>query len=214
MRIRVGILFSLMAAAVFVQAQSPAQGLEFNAKGQAASAPRLDCPCDLKSGATGSDDYVLGAPDVISVTVFAGGTPNVITATIRPDGIISVPLAGELRASGLTPERLEQSIAQRLKDAKLYVDPNVTVSVVDFKSRTVYISGDGISKPGEYALVVPTKVSELLAKAGGFRDFARSKSIHILRGGKLINYNDADVSNGKRLEQDILLQPGDHIYVK
>ncbi len=67
--------------------------------------------------------------------------------------------------------------------------------------------------------MVPTHVSEALAKAGGFKDFAKTKSIRIIRevpGGKpplTFQYNDKEVSHGKNMEQNILLEPGDRIYV-
>jgi protein involved in polysaccharide export with SLBB domain len=86
--------------------------------------------------------------------------------------------------------------------------------VSQVNSRKAYISGDGIGKPGVIPLAVPTKVSEAIAYAGGFRDFANKKKIHIVRGSKVYTYNDNDVAAGKHLEQDITLEPGDHIYVK
>jgi polysaccharide export outer membrane protein len=112
---------------------------------------------------------------------------------------------------------LEVSIAERLKANEIVIDPSVTVGVNQVKSRKYYISGE-VNKPGEQFLVVPTRVSEALANAGGFRDFAKKASIRIIRimpDGKSITfkYNDKDVSHGKNLGQNIFLEPGDHIYV-
>lgn len=159
-----------------------------------------------------ANSYIIGAEDVLNITITTT-TSSTASYPVRPDGIISVPLIGEVMAAGLTPSQLEQVITKKLVDAKLFVDPNVTVAVVQFLSRKVYITGEGINHPGPVPLIVPTKVSELLAQAGGFRDFAKKTKIRIVRNGKTYMYNDNEVSHGKKLEQDILLQPGDHIYV-
>ena len=164
---------------------------------------------------TSSQGYIIGSEDVLNITVIASSGPALQNqCTVRPDGYISLPLVGEVLASGATPRKLESLIGEKLIAGKMFVEPNVTVAVLQFNSRKVYISGDGIAKPGSYPLVVPTKVSELLTQAGGFRDFANKKKITILRGKQILRYNDNEVSRGKNMEQDILLQPGDHIYVK
>ena len=71
-----------------------------------------------------------------------------------------------------------------------------------------------VQKPGSYPLVVPTTVLEALVNAGGFREFANTKKIIILRNGKERRpFNYKDVTKGKRTEQNIMLQPGDQIIV-
>lgn len=160
--------------------------------------------------------FVIGAEDVLQVWVInqAGVTGQYV---VRPDGIISVPLVGDVKAAGLTTEQLETAIADKLKANQILIDPSVTVGVAQVHSRKYYISGN-VGKTGEFYLVVPTTVSEALANAGGFRDFAKTKSIRIIRimpdgKPKTFKYNDNEVSHGKKLEQNILLEPGDHIYV-
>jgi polysaccharide export outer membrane protein len=157
--------------------------------------------------------YIIGAEDVLNITITTTVSQS-SSYPVRPDGVISVPLIGEVMAAGLTPSKLEEVLTKSLVDKKLFVEPNVTVGVVQFNSRKVYITGDGIAKPGPYSLIVPTTVSQLLAQAGSFRDFANKKDIRIMRNGKVYHYNDEQVSNGKHMEQDIFLEPGDHIYVK
>jgi polysaccharide export outer membrane protein len=167
-------------------------------------------------GAPVEKTFVIGAEDVLQIWVLQ--QPNISAQyTVRPDGIISVPMVGDVRASGLTTEQLEASIAERLKANEIVIDPSVTVGVTQVKSRKYFISGE-VNKPGEQYLVVPTRVSEALANAGGFRDFAKKTSIRIIRimpdgQPKTFKYNDKDVSRGKKLEQNIFLEPGDHIYV-
>jgi polysaccharide export outer membrane protein len=167
-------------------------------------------------GAPVDKTFIIGAEDVLQIWVLqqaniSGQYP------VRPDGIISVPMVGDIKASGLTTEQLEATIAERLKANEIVIDPSVTVGVNQVKSRKYYISGE-VNKPGEQYLVVPTRVSEALANAGGFRDFAKKTSIRIIRimpdgKPKTFKYNDKDVSHGKNLEQNIFLEPGDHIYV-
>jgi polysaccharide biosynthesis/export protein len=167
-------------------------------------------------GAPVEKTFIIGAEDILQIWVvqqpgISGQYP------VRPDGIISVPLVGDVRASGLTTEQLEASIAERLKANEILNDPSVTVGVFQVKSRKYFISGE-VNKPGEQYLVVPTRVSEALANAGGFREWAKTKSIRIIRimpdgKPKKFMYNDNEVSRGKKLEQNIFLEPGDHIYV-
>jgi polysaccharide biosynthesis/export protein len=167
-------------------------------------------------GAPVEKTFIIGAEDVLQIWVVQ--QPGISGQySVRPDGIISVPLVGDVKASGLTTEQLEAAIAERLKANEILNDPSVTVGVFQVRSRKYFISGE-VNKTGEQYLVVPTRVSEALANAGGFRDFAKKTSIRIIRimpdgKPKTFKYNDKDVSHGKNLEQNIFLEPGDHIYV-
>jgi polysaccharide export outer membrane protein len=170
----------------------------------------------LIGGAPVEKTFIIGAEDILQIWVLQ--QPNISALyTVRPDGIISVPMVGDVKASGLTTEQLEASIATRLKENEIVIDPSVTVGVAQVRSRKYFISGN-VNKTGEGFLVVPTRVSEALSNAGGFRDFAKTKSIRIIRimpdgKPKTFKYNDSEVSHGKKLEQNIFLEPGDHIYV-
>jgi polysaccharide export outer membrane protein len=160
--------------------------------------------------------YIIGAEDVVKIIVL--NEPGLTSDyPVRPDGRISIPLAGEVTVAGLTPEQVEEAVAQRLKDNKMLLDPHVYCEVMGFHSKRYFISGE-VGKTGSFDLVVPTRVSEALAQAGGFKDFAKITKIRILRnvpGAKpqLLLYNDKEVSHGKKVDQNIYLQPGDHIYV-
>jgi polysaccharide export outer membrane protein len=153
--------------------------------------------------------YVIGAEDVLAISVWheAELTRQVV---VRPDGKITLPLAGELTAAGLTLPQLNAAITEGLK--KYIITPEVNVSVQAVNSKKYYVQGE-VLKPGPYPLVVPTTVMEGLANAGGFRDFANPKKITILRGTERIRFNYKEVRAGKRLEQNILLQTGDQILV-
>jgi polysaccharide biosynthesis/export protein len=153
--------------------------------------------------------YLIGAEDVISIKVWKE-PENSGQFVVRPDGKIAVPLIGEIQAAGLTPERLGASIALGLQ--KVMVHPEVTVGVERVNSKKYYIQGE-VNKPGSYPLVIDTTVLEALVNAGGFREFANSKKIVILRGSDRLKFNYREVTKGKKMEQNILVRPGDQIIV-
>ena len=157
--------------------------------------------------------YVIGAEDVLRILVWGqGGLSG--DFPVRPDGRISLPLIGDVQASDKTPEDLGKDIEQKLKDGKILNDPNVTVGIYAVHSKKYFIEGE-INRPGAFDLTVPTTVMQGLVNAGGFRDFANRKNIIILRnGGKVVlHFNYNDVSKGKHLEENVLLQPADHIII-
>jgi polysaccharide export outer membrane protein len=177
------------------------------------AAPKTD-PTAKRNGPVDDRTYILGAEDQISVMVNNSQEFNG-THLIRPDGRITVNLVGEVMAAGLTPEELTNSLREKVK--KYVVDPDVTVSVLVINSKRFFIQGE-INKPGEYKLVVPTKILEALVNAGGFRDFAKTKDIVIIReengATKRLHFNYKDVIKGKHLDQNIFLDPGDIIVVR
>ena len=163
----------------------------------------------------GRDDaYVIGPNDVLAVSVWK--EPDISRSVpVRSDGKISLPLVGEIQASGQTPRQLEQEITNRLKN--YIAEPEVTVIVSDSKSQKVNILGM-VARPGAYLLTSSTTMLDAIAMAGGFKDFAKQKSIYILRqspDGKQtrIPFNYKDVIKGKHSEQNIRLQAGDTVVV-
>lgn len=153
--------------------------------------------------------YIIGAEDILQIRVWR--EPDLSGPVgVRPDGMISLPLLGDMKAGGLTPEKLAELI--KAGYTKYVTEPEVMVSVAAVNSKKYFISGE-VQRPGSYPLVVPTKVSQALAIAGGFRDWANTKEILILRGPKRYKFNYRDFTRGKSLAQDILLESGDHIIV-
>ena len=134
---------------------------------------------------------------------------------VRSDGKISLPLVGEVQAAGQTPLKLEQAIADKLKN---YIsDPEVTVIVQQINSQKFNILGQ-VTKPGSYPLTNSPTVLDAIAIAGGFRDFAKKKSIYVLRQNAdgtqtRLPFNYNDVVKGKNLAQNVKLQPRDTIVV-
>lgn len=168
------------------------------------------------AGATKAHDaaYVVGNADVLAITVWK--EPEVSrTVPVRPDGRISLPLIGEIQATGRTPLQLEEDIATKLQT---YINkPEVTVIVQEINSEKFNILGR-VVKPGSYPLAGGATVLDAIATAGGFQDFAKQKSIYILRvnpgGGQTrIPFNYKDVVKGKHPEENIKLQARDTIVV-
>jgi len=160
------------------------------------------------------DSFVIGSDDVLSISVWK--EPEVSRLVpVRSDGKISLPLAGEIQAGGTTPRQLEKAIAAKLQS---YIsDPEVTVIVQQINSQKFNILGQ-VAKPGSYPLTNSATVLDAIALAGGFRDFAKQKSIYILRhnpdGGQVrLPFNYKDVIKGKNVEQNVRLQPHDTIVV-
>jgi polysaccharide biosynthesis/export protein len=156
-----------------------------------------------------SSSYKIGAADVLNIhvwneTQFSG--PYVV----HQDGMFTLPLVGDLKAGGMTPVQVEEEVSKAL--AKYVRQPLVTVTVQQVGSKRYYMDGM-INRAGEYPLVVPTTILEAISKAGGIQAFANGKKIYVLRGANRIHFNYKDVLKGKHMEQNIELQPGDHVVV-
>ena len=158
--------------------------------------------------------YVIGPDDVLSIAVWKEPDFTKVVP-VRPDGMISIALVGDVKAAGLTVEELQNNLAKQLK---AYVDnPEVTISVQEFHSQKFNILGE-VNKPGAYSLTGPTTILDAIAQAGGFRDFAKTKKIYVLRttaDGKQVklpfNYNE--VIKGNQMATNIGLKPHDTIVV-
>lgn len=158
--------------------------------------------------------YVIGPGDLLAINVW--NEPEVTgKVPVRTDGKISVPLAGEIQASGLTPDRLQVAIAQKLNE--FVKQPAVTVVVEEMNSRQFNVLG-GVEHPGSFQLTRPTRVLDALAQAGGFRDFAKVTKIYVLRrtlSGTTVKFpfNYKKVTQGKADQDNVELQAGDTVIV-
>jgi polysaccharide export outer membrane protein len=155
--------------------------------------------------------YVIGAEDSLQISVWKDPTLSA-TVPVRPDGMISMNLVGDLKAAGLTPMALSADIAQRLK--KYIQDPVVTVTVLGVNSQRIFTVGE-LNKVGPLMLTPAMTPLEAIVSAGGLTPFANSKHIYILRtvGGKQekIPFNYKQALKGEN--QGITLIPGDTIVV-
>ena len=161
---------------------------------------------------TASSSYVIGPSDVLTVTVWKEPTlsGNIL---VRPDGMITLPLLGDVQASGLTPLQLADQIAAKLK--KYVQDPNVSVVVGQIHSKVVYLLGE-VGKRGPVEMTSGMTLLDAIASAGGLTDYANAKKIYILRdeAGKHeripVHYKEALKGNS---EFNLVLERGDTIVV-
>jgi polysaccharide export outer membrane protein len=158
--------------------------------------------------------YVIGNDDKLAISVWK--EPDLTKSIpVRSDGKISLPLVGEIQASGRTPLQLEMDISGRLRN---YITvPEVTVIVEQINSKKYNILGY-VGKPGAYPLTLSTTVMDAIALAGGFKDFAKTKGVYILRTKpdgtqSRLNFNYKDFIKGKNLDQNVKVEPGDMIIV-
>lgn len=160
-----------------------------------------------------SDAYVIGNDDVLVVSVWK--EPELTrTMPVRPDGYIALPLIGEVKAQGSTPNQLQQELTQKLSN--FITTPVVTVIVQEIRSQKVSVIGE-VARPGTYPLIQPMTVMEALAQAGGFKDFAKTSKIYVLRVNKNgtttklpFDYKSALKGEGQRV---LKLQTSDTIVV-
>jgi len=164
---------------------------------------------DAEKSPVDPTSYVIGPEDILFVAVWREPELSGERA-VRPDGKISLQLIGEVQAAGLTPEQLGTTVAEGL--SKYMTRPEVTVAIKQVNSKKYFISGE-VLRPGAYPLLNPTTVLQALVNAGGFRDFANTKKIIILRGDQRFKFNYKEVIKGKRMEQNILLNNGDQIII-
>lgn len=134
---------------------------------------------------------------------------------VRPDGGMSFPLVGDVRASGRTVDELRGLVDERL--SKFIPDPSVTIAVKQIGGNRVYVLGK-VSRPGEFTFSQPIDVMQALSLAGGATSFAALDDIQILRrdaAGKQTarRFRYSDVERGRQLDQNILLKSGDTVVV-
>jgi len=157
--------------------------------------------------------YRVGAEDVLEISVWREDTLKK-EALVRPDGGISYPLIGEVRAAGRTVQDIREEITKRLD--KYIPDPVVSVTVLKTGSQRVYVIGR-VTKPGEYAVGRYVDVLQALSMAGGLTPFADSNNIRVMRrdGDRQVvfPFEYGAVVRGQKLEENIPLRAGDVVVV-
>lgn len=158
--------------------------------------------------------YLLQPGDVVEISVWHEEklTKQVL---VRPDGGLSFPLAGNVKAAGRTPADIELEIQSRLE--KFYSEATVTVSVVQASGNQVYVVGK-VSRPGSYRLERAVDVMQVLSLAGGALEFANVDDIRIIRRGadgrqSVFEFRYSAVARGRDLEQNMVLKGGDTVVV-
>jgi polysaccharide biosynthesis/export protein len=197
-----------------VGASPPQASAQQQAPQQQVQTQQLAAQPSVAASAAGPLDpnrYVIGAEDSLQITVWKDATLSG-TVPVRPDGMISMSLIGDLRAAGLTPMALGADISQRLK--KYLQDPVVTVVVLGVNSQRIFAVGE-VNKVGPLMLTPGMTPLQAIVTAGGLTPFANSKHIYILRtvAGKQqkLPFNYKQALKGDN--QGIALIPGDTIVV-
>ena len=172
----------------------------------------------LKETSRSSQDFLLGPEDMLEVVVWRHQDLS-REVVVRPDGMISVPLIGDVRVSGLTADELAQRIAARMEEFK--ESPMVSVHVKEVNSYSVYVLGE-VTNPGKFQLKTYTTLLHAIALAGGFTEFASRNDIQVIR--KSVNGNGTqgdmhipvrydDLLDGEGEVGNFLLNSGDILVV-
>lgn len=218
------LLFGAMSLPTSAQAYAPANT---DSRQSTAPATKDDAPKkgNAKKGNTGDSTrpadsaaadktpatYRIGVDDSIQISVWREHDLS-LAVTVRPDGVITMPLLNDIYVVGLTPKELADSLTEKLKP--FVNEPQVTVSVQSIHSRKVYLIGNA-ARQGSFQLNDNKTVLELIAEAGGLTQFAKSNSVYILRvvnGSETrIPFRYKDAVSGKA--SDMLLMPGDKVVV-
>lgn len=187
--------------ALILAAHTSAAGSE-SSKAKAAAAPPA------------AEEYTIGPDDLLAVNVWK--EPEISrNVVVRPDGKISLPLVGDLRASGRTPVQLQDDIKGQLSN--YLANPEVTVILQEARSQKFNILGE-VEHPGSYPLSRSMTVLDAIAVAGGLRDFAKSRKIYVLRvkgdgSRERLLFNYKEVIKGQSLSQNVELQPRDTVVI-
>ena len=211
--VRPALVFAaLLAVAVFARPATLAGQLP-TTPSEKGAAPKGTAPPDAPPRVAPPTDYVIGTDDELSI-MFWRDKDMSSDAVVRPDGKITLPLINDIQAAGLTPEQLRQRL--NTEAARFLENPSASVFVKAINSRKVFITGE-VTKPGPYPLTGPMTVLQLIATAGGLRDFAKRSEIVIMRseGNKQLSFAfDYDaISKRNKLDQNIMLKPGDTVLV-
>jgi len=177
---------------------------------KAVNAPAELPPADTPAAPVDPKRYRIGPEDVVSVMVWREKEMSGMFV-VRPDGRITLPLAGEIMVSELTPEQVQAKVVELY--SKFINKPEVSVSLARVGSKKYYLVGQ-VMRTGTFPLVVPINVLEAISSAGGFQEFANKKKVIILRGDKQLKFNYEEVIKGKNMQQNIPVEHGDHIIVK
>jgi len=157
--------------------------------------------------------YLIGPGDVLSISVWKEEGMQ-LEVLVRPDGEITFPLAGEIKAGGLTTKALSDALVEKLK--RYIPQPSVTVSVLKSVSNKIYVIGK-VNRPGEFVATGYMDVLQALTMAGGLTPYADSDEIKIIRrtefGTKIKLFDYDEVISGERLDMNIILKAGDTVVV-
>ena len=158
-------------------------------------------------------DYKIGIGDVIEIQVWH--EPDLSrTLAVRLDGRVSLPLVGDVDTAGKTTSELDEYLERKFSE--VVTEPAVSVILIESRSRRYYVVGQ-VMQPGEFPIDHPITLLQAIARSGGFQEWAKRDDIKVVRrdGGKekLLEFDYDAFVNGKSLNQNLVIAPGDTIIV-
>jgi polysaccharide export outer membrane protein len=181
-------------------------------------ATKVDAPKDVPAGGAkaaapsiGGKSYVIGPNDVLGVSVW--NQPQISKMVdVHLDGMISLPLVGEVKADGLTAIQLKEELTRRL--GEVLTEPNVDVSVLKINSKHYSVYGS-VMRGGTVVLAERTRIMDALSQAVIKDGFAKTNKIELRRGKEKFLFNQKDYLKGKNMDKNVNreLQDGDEIIV-
>jgi protein involved in polysaccharide export with SLBB domain len=194
-------LVKLLIIAVFMAACSSHNNIPTEAMNKVATSVPLQ-------------DYLIQPGDSLDIKFFYNPELNDLVV-VRPDGRISLQLAPEIQAAGLTPAQLTSALETKYE--KELANPGITIIVRSFSSQRVYVDGE-VNKPGMVALLGPLTVLQSIAEAGGVKDTAKTDRVLIIRKSKdnkpqAIEVNLDEIRKAADESQNVLLAPYDVVFV-
>jgi len=161
-------------------------------------------------------EYVIGISDGLRINVWKNAELST-SGNVRPDGTITMPLIGDIRAAGHTSSQLTNEISSRLKTFVKEESSLVSIAVTDVNSYRFTVSGNA-ERPGVFNLKYYATVGDAIALAGGLNKFASAKRVVILRtqangGVRKIPINFDRISNGDHPEENIVILANDTVFV-
>jgi len=210
MSLRKLLLFAFLVPGPFCPAQKETPDARPADSPPPAVVPAVAQPSTAEQPA--ADTYVIGASDTLTVTVWKEPTLSG-SLLVRPDGMISIPLVGDVQASGKTALQLADLVETKLK--KFVQDPKVSVVITQIRSKIVYLLGE-VQRRGPVEMTPDMTLLQAISSAGGLTDYANSKKIYILRNDagthQKIPVHYKEALNGDSAF-DLILRPGDTIVV-
>lgn len=175
----------------------------------------MACPSTVHAAAdeTNTPEYTIGLGDAIEVHIWK--EPELSRpVTVRLDGRISLPLLGDIEAAGITITKLTAELEKRY--SKIIAEPAVTVMLQESRSRRYYVLGQ-VANAGEFPLDTPITVLQAIARCGGFREWAKTDNIAVVRRvngqEKILKFDYDALVKGKDVTQNLAIAPGDTIVV-
>lgn len=202
-------ILAFLAPGLLCVAQDPGPSVKPNSMEPSTTNAPAPAGPPLAPG-TEAEAYVIGPSDIVAISVWKENTLSG-NLLVRPDGMVSIPLVGDIQASGLTTLQLADQIEGRLK--KYIQDPRVSVVLTQIKSKVIYTLGE-FGKKGPIEMTPDMTLLQAIATAGGLSDYANAKKMYILRddGGKHLKirvHYKAALKGDSNL--NLLLRPGDTI---